>query len=128
MKKEKLHLEYFLNATSKNMIWSSISTPAGLEEWFADKVISDDKTVFFQWGKTEKRTAEIMAIRILSFIRFRWLDTDCEREYFEFKMVYNEITGDHLLEITDFAPSDEADDQVELWNSQVEKLKRTYGY
>jgi hypothetical protein len=128
MEKEKLHLEYLLNATSKSMIWSSISTPAGLEGWFADKVISDDKTVFFQWGKTEKRTAEIMAVRAFSFIRFHWLDADYEGEYFEFKMVYNEMTGDYLLEITDFAPLDETDDQMELWNSQVEKLKRTYGY
>jgi uncharacterized protein YndB with AHSA1/START domain len=128
MKKEKLHLEYLLNATSKNMIWSSISTPAGLEGWFADKVTSDDKTVSFQWGKTEKKTAEIMAIRAFSFIRFRWLDADHEQEYFEFKMVYNEITREHLLEITDFAPLDETNDQMELWNSQVEKLKRTYGF
>jgi uncharacterized protein YndB with AHSA1/START domain len=128
MEKEKLHLEYLLNATSKNMIWSSISTPAGLEEWFADKAISDDKTVSFQWGKTEKRIAEIMAIRAFSFIRFRWLDADHEREYFEFKMVYSEITGDYILEITDFVPSDETGDQMDLWNSQVGKLKRTYGY
>ena len=44
MKKEKIHLEYLLNATSKNILWSAISTPTGLEDWFADKVVSDDKT------------------------------------------------------------------------------------
>ena len=27
MKKEKIHLEYFLNATSKNILWEAISTP-----------------------------------------------------------------------------------------------------
>ena len=40
MKKEKIHLEYLLNATSKNILWSAISTPTGLEDWFADKVVS----------------------------------------------------------------------------------------
>ncbi len=55
MKKEKIHLEYLLNATSKNILWSAISTPTGLEDWFADKVVSDDKTVTFCWGKTEQR-------------------------------------------------------------------------
>ena len=50
MKKEKIHLEYLLNATSKNILWSAISTPTGLEDWFADKVISDDKIVEFHWG------------------------------------------------------------------------------
>ena len=54
MKKEKIHLEYLLNATSKNILWSAISTPTGLEDWFADKVISDDKIVEFHWGKTER--------------------------------------------------------------------------
>jgi len=54
MKKEKIHLEYLLNATSKNILWAAISTPTGLEDWFADKVVSDDKIVEFHWGKTEQ--------------------------------------------------------------------------
>lgn len=66
MKKEKIHLEYLLNATSKNILWAAISTPTGLEDWFADKVISDDKIVEFHWGKTEQRKAEITAIRSFS--------------------------------------------------------------
>ena len=51
MKKEKIHLEYLLNATSKNILWAAISTPTGLEDWFADKVVSDDKIVEFHWGE-----------------------------------------------------------------------------
>lgn len=128
MKKEKIHLEYLLNATSKNILWSAISTPTGLEDWFADRVQSDDKTVIFYWGKTEQRQASIIAIRAYSFIRFRWLDDENEREYFEIKMNNNELTGDYVLEITDFADSDEVDDLKELWDSQVGKLRRTCGF
>nr|WP_320057441.1 START-like domain-containing protein [uncultured Bacteroides sp.] len=128
MKREKLHLEYLLNATSRNIIWSAISTPTGLEGWFADKVVSDDKIVTFHWGKTEKREAEIIAIRAYSFIRFRWLDDENERDYFEFKMTNNELTGDYVLEITDFAPLDEMDDQKELWDSQIDTLRRSGGF
>ena len=106
MKKEKIHLEYLLNATSKNILWAAISTPTGLEDWFADKVISDDKIVEFHWGKTEQRKAEITAIRSFSFIRFRWLDDEYEREYFELKMTNNELTNDFVLEVTDFAVVD----------------------
>ena len=83
MKREKIRLEYLLNATSKNILWSAISTPTGLEDWFADKVVSNDKIVEFHWGKTEQRDAEITAIRAYSFIRFRWLDDENERDYFE---------------------------------------------
>lgn len=128
MKKEKIHLEYLLNATSKNILWSAISTPTGLEDWFADKVQSDDRTVTFCWGKTEQRQASIIAIRAYSFIRFHWIDDENERDYFEIKMNYNELTGDYVLEITDFADADEANDLKELWDSQVGKLRRTCGF
>lgn len=128
MKRERIHLEYMLNATAKNVIWSSISTPSGLENWFADKVISDDKIVTFCWGKTEKREAEIIAIRAFSYIRFRWTDDENEREYFEIRMNNNELTNDYVIEVTDFADADEVDDLTELWDSQIDTLKRTCGF
>ena len=51
-----------------------------------------------------------------------------ERDYFEIKMSYNELTGDYVLEITDFSEADEEDDLKELWDSQVSKLRRTCGF
>lgn len=128
MKKEKIHLEYLLNPTSKNLIWSAISTPSGLEDWFADKVISNDKIVTFFWGKTEKRQAEIVAIRSFSYIRFRWLDDENERDYFEIRMTNNELTNDYVIEVVDFAYPDETEDLRELWNSQIDTLRRVYGF
>lgn len=128
MERKKIHLEYLLNATPKSILWSAISTPTGLEGWFADRVQSDDKIVDFFWGKTEKRTAEIVAVRAYSFIRFRWLDNEIPREYFELKMTNSELTNDFVLEITDFAAANEVDDVRELWESQVETLRRTCGF
>ena len=123
MKREKIRLEYLLNATSKNILWSAISTPTGLEDWFADRVVSNDKIVEFHWGKTERRDAEIIAIRAYSFIRFRWLDDENERDYFEIKMNFNELTNVFVLEITDFAEPDEVEDMKEFV-----KLRRTCGF
>ena len=128
MERERIHLEYLLNATSKNILWNAISTSVGLEGWFADKVLSDNKTVTFRGGKTEERKAEIVAIRAYSFVRFRWLDSDIPHEYFELKMTNNELTNDFVLEITDFVDAADANDTRELWNSQVETLRRTCGF
>lgn len=128
MDRKKIHLEYLLNATSKSILWSAISTPTGLEGWFADRVQSDEKKVAFFWGKTEKREAEIVAMRAYSFIRFHWLDDENERDYFELKMSNSELTNDYVLEITDFADADEVTDLEELWESQVETLRRTCGF
>ena len=127
MKKEKIHIEYILDSASKNIIWGAISTPTGLENWFASKVKAEDKIYTFSWGKTETRQAELINIRIYSFIRFRWLDEEDPKAYFEIKMNYNELTGEHILEITDFAEPDEIEDQKGLWNSEIETLKRTCG-
>ena len=126
--RKKVHLEDLLNATSKNILWSVISTPTGLEGWFADKVQSDDKKVTFCWGKTERRTAEIIAMRAFSFIRFRWDDAEFPKEYFEIKMTNSELTNDFVLEITDFAAEEDAEDVRELWESQVETLRRACGF
>ena len=64
----------------------------------------------------------------LSFIRFRWLDDEYEREYFELKMTNNELTNDFVLEVTDFAAADEVKDLRELWDSQVDTLRRTCAF
>lgn len=128
MEMQKIHLQYPLNATSKTILWNAISTPSGLEGWFADGVQSDNKTVTFFWGKTESRSAEIIAVRAYSFIRFRWTDLKNSRDYFEFRMSNSELTNDFTLEIIDFAAENEVDDMRELWDSQVETLRRVCGF
>ena len=128
MEREKVQIEYPLNATSRSILWSAISTPQGLEGWFADRVDSNDKVLTFHWGKHESRSAEIIGQRMFSHTHFRWLDDPNEQEYFELKMNYSELTNDYVLEITDFTSADEADDLQELWDSQVDTLRRTCGF
>ena len=127
MGKEKIRMEYMLKAGSPNIVWSIISTPTGLETWFADKVSVKDKIYTFQWGKTEKREAEVTNIRSNSFIRFHWLDDEERKSYFELRMLYNELTEDLILEITDWAEPDEIEDIKDLWDSDIEKLRRVSG-
>ncbi len=127
MGKEKIRMEYMLKAGSPNIVWSIISTPTGLETWFADKVSVKDKTYTFQWGKTEKREAEVTNIRSNSFIRFHWLDDEEKRSYFELRLIYNELTEDMMLEVTDWAEPDEIEDMRGLWDSEIEKMKRVSG-
>ena len=124
--KRKIHIEYPLNPSSGTIIWNAISTPAGLERWFAEMVTKNDRKFTFQWGKTETREAEVINYRTEYFIRFHWLDEE-NKTYFELKIQYNELTTDHVLEVTDFAESGEEEDARDLWNSQVDTLKRVFG-
>ena len=127
MEKEKIKMEYMLKGGSGNIIWNIISTPSGLETWFADKVTAKNKTFTFQWGKTEIREAELINCRTNNFIRFHWLDDEESKSYFELRIAYNELTEDLMLEVTDWAMPDEIEDLKDLWESDVEKLKRISG-
>ena len=49
------------------------------------------------------------------------------RTFFELKIYYIELTNDHTLEITDFAEEGEEDDLTNLWDSQIEELRRVCG-
>ena len=124
--KTKIQIEYALNPASGNILWATISTPSGLQRWFADRVTRDGKIFTFQWGKTELRQAELINSRQDLFVRFRWRD-ERDRSYFELKIVYNELTQDHILEVTDFAEPGEEEDVVNLWNSQIETMRRVCG-
>ena len=127
MGKEKIHMEDMLKAGSGNIVWSIIGTPSGLETWFADRITVDDKVFTFHWGKTEQREAELTHLRANSFIRFHWLDDEDKKSYFELRISQNELTDDLMLEVTDWAEADEIEDLQDLWDSEIEKMKRVSG-
>ena len=127
MGKEKIHMEYMLKAGSGNIVWSIIGTLSGLETWFADKVTVQDKIFTFHWGKTEHREAEMTHMRTNNFLRFHWLDEEDKKRYVELRLSQNELTDDLMLEVIDWAESDEVEDLQDLWDSQIEKMKRVSG-
>ena len=127
MGKEKIKMEYMLKGGTEGIVWSIISTPSGLETWFADKVTTKEKTYTFHWGKTEKRVAELIQCRTESHIRFHWADDEDRKSYFELRLVYNELTEDLMLEVTDWAEPGEAEEVKDLWDSDIEKMKRVSG-
>ncbi len=125
MSKEKIFLEYPMKGSAV-MIWRYIGTTAGLSPWFADKVECIDRTYNFYWGKTEKKVAHLISQRNGVYVKFRW-DDESPNTFFEMRISYNELTRENTLEIIDFADKDEIEDQKELWNSQIENLRRQSG-
>ena len=125
--KRKTQIEYPLNPSSSVIIWNAISTTAGLERWFADRVTKEGKTYTFRWGKTETRQAIVVNSRpeVCDFLH--GLDYEEAVQGGVLKIHYNELTTDHSLEITDFAEPGEEEDVRSLWDSQIETLKRVFG-
>lgn len=126
MKKEKFHIEYIFDKVSRRSLWNHLTTPPGLSSWFADDVLIDDKVYTFCWNKDEQQ-AEVVDLKPEISIRYRWTDEDSEHAYFEFIIHTVELTGATALEITDFAEPGEKKDSIDLWDTQVEELKRTLG-
>lgn len=123
--KQKLELEYTINSSPK-VLFNRLSTAGGLSEWFADNVNVKGETFTFIWGESEQ-IAELILKKDNKYVRFRWIDEEEEKFYFEFKVNIHELTGDVALLITDFAEKDELDDTIELWNTQIAKLKHVLG-
>ncbi len=123
--KQKFELEYPMH-TSPEILFTRLSTPGGLAEWFADDVNLDGKIYTFFWGKTEQQAEAIMR-KDSKYIRFRWLDDNSGKTYFEFRIIRDDLTGDVSLLITDFSEEDEKNDSIDLWDTQIAKLKHAIG-
>jgi len=125
--KNKIELEYTINSSPK-VLFSRLSTPGGLSEWFADDVNQQSKVYTFIWEGTESK-AEVILKKENRYIRYRWLEDleNNDKSYFEFRIHQDELTGDVALMITDFAEDDEKDSTIELWNTQIAELKHSIG-
>lgn len=125
MSQKQLYTLEFLVRCSPSILYEFLATPAGLQEWFADKVDERDNIFSFTWnGVTDK--AEVVDKELDKFIRFHWLHLPKE-EYFEFRIEKSEVTNQTILVIKDFAEKKEVKDQSQLWDSQVKELFHRLG-
>ena len=124
--RSKFELEYNLNCSPK-VLFSRLSTPEGLGEWFADQVNVDGDLFIFYWNSSESK-ARLSALKENKMVRFEWLGMENEESnYFEFRINLEELTNELALIITDFAEAEEKEDSIYLWDSQINDLKRALG-
>jgi uncharacterized protein YndB with AHSA1/START domain len=123
-KKQLFTLEYPVRC-SPTILYEFLSSPSGLQEWFADKVDERDKVFSFSWnGSTDK--ADVLETELDKFIRFHWTHSPKD-EFFEFRIEKSEVTNQTVLIIKDFAEKKEIKDQSLLWGSQVKDLFHRLG-
>ena len=123
-KKQQYTLEYPVRC-SPGILYEFLSTPSGLQEWFADKVDERDGIFSFSWNGSDE-TAELLESEEDKYIRFHWSHAPKE-EFFEFSIEKSEITNQTILVIKDFADKKEIKDQSMLWDYQVKDLFHRIG-
>lgn len=121
--RQKITLEFGLKSSAK-MLFSYLSSPNGLAEWFADDVIYKDGYYLFIWDNETLR-AKMVANRENKLVRFKWDDDDSS--YLEFEILQDELTGDVALSVTDFALESELEDKKMIWHNQVDDLIHVLG-
>ncbi len=124
-KKQLFTLEYPVRS-SPTILFEFLSTPAGLGEWFADKVDESKEHVFSFFWKDSTQKAQLVDLQHDKFVRFHWLESPKE-EYFEFEIQKSEVTNQTILVIKDFAEKKEIKDQTQLWEYQIKDLFHRIG-
>lgn len=116
----------FISKASPAILYKFLTTPSCLVRWFCDSVDIDDETYTFSWDGSEE-----VAVLVEDYeeerLKFQWEDADSDDEYLEFKMYKSPITGETILEITDYADEGEEQETRDLWETQIDTLKREAG-
>jgi hypothetical protein len=60
-------------------------------------------------------------------VRFQWSHSESPEEFFELRIVVDEITKDVSLFVIDFAEEDEVEESKMLWDNQIDDLKHVLG-
>lgn len=125
--KVRYEIEFPINS-SPHLLYQYISTPSGLQEWFADTVNSRGEFFTFVWDDVEEN-ARLAAKKTGEKVKFKWVDKDKNdtEYYFELRILEDEITKDVSLMVVDFAEQDEMDEAKQLWENQISDLKHIIG-
>lgn len=123
--KTKFEIEYPLR-TSPKVLYKRLSSSTGLSEWFADDVTQQGNIFTFEWNGSKQRAEQIHQEKLES-VSYRWLSEDSEEHQFQFFLQVDEVTNSLSLIISDFAEEDEVDEAIELWDKQIDVLKRKLG-
>lgn len=121
---KRIELEYQIRS-SPSVLFSRLSTASGLAEWFSDNVLVEGSRYTFIWGKTSQ-SAELLAVRPMESVKFRWIDSD-EQAEFEFYIVLGEIIEDLSLMVVDMVEEGDEADNVKMWDSAINRLRKAIG-
>ncbi len=123
--KGKYEMEYIIRCPV-TLLYDFLTTPSGLQEWFADDVLLKDDLYTFNWDGQQQK-AQMLNAKIDNYLRFRWLDKP-EGTYVEFRITQDELTGEVSLTVTDFGENEE--DIItnrRLWDTQIQRLVKVMG-
>jgi len=132
MEKHLFTTEFEIRSSHK-VLYPYMSTAAGLEQWFAEKVtILPDGRFNFQWDG-ESHPAERTSHRLNKSVRFEFIedgksnDEANERNYVEMKLEVSDLTQSTYLRVVDYSQNMDEDELSALWGGLIDSLKEIVG-
>ena len=125
MQRVSFKLEFLFRA-SPAIVYKFLSTPGCLIRWFCDEVDIQGTQFTYSWDGSEE-VANVIEDIEAELLRFRWDHAETDEEYLEYALQKSPVTGETILEITDFCDEDEVEEQKQLWETQIQQLKRAMG-
>lgn len=123
--KIKYEMEFPMQV-SPSLLYTYISTPSGMSEWYADNVNSRGEFFTFIWEGSEEK-AKLLGKKSGERIKFRWMVDEGTEYFFELRIQVDGVTKDVALMVTDFAEDDEVEEGKLLWESMIGELKQILG-
>ncbi|ADQ16681.1 START-like domain-containing protein [Leadbetterella byssophila] len=125
MAKYKYVQEFPFRASPK-VLYNYISTPGGLQQWFADRVtLNSDNQFVFYWDDRD-HVADLTSSRLNKSSRFDFVGQDAGN-YLEFKFVTSELDNSTYLKVTDQSDNHDVDDLESMWTELIDNLKEIVG-
>ena len=119
-------LEFPISSSIK-VLYKRLSTPSGLSEWFANDVNIKNGVYTFYWDDSEQ-SAKLVSKKDNKFVKFKWLDSENSDDFFEFRIVVDDMTSDVSILITDLADDQEDLEEARLlWETQIDNLRSALG-
>lgn len=117
--------EEFPFKASPKLLYNFISSPGGLQQWFAQNVVIDrDQNYVLTWD--ERPHVATVTKKINKSTRFEF-HGDEEGNVLEFTLLQAELDGSTFLKVTDTSDNDDEEDLQELWEELIFKLKELVG-
>jgi uncharacterized protein YndB with AHSA1/START domain len=128
--KTRFVVEFPINASPK-ILFPYLATASGLSQWFCDDVrYVEGQRLNFIWDQ-DNHYAEISGQRLNRAIRFVFLNevrqSVPDANYLEFSLDSSQVTDEVYLRVVDYSSAHDSDEQQEMWEGLVAKLREQVG-
>jgi uncharacterized protein YndB with AHSA1/START domain len=129
MEKYKFVTEFELRSSPK-VLFPYISTPSGLEQWYAEKVtVLPDHRFDFQWDG-DSHIAKQTSLRVNKAVKFEFENTsedELDNDHVELKLEVSELTQTTFLQIVDYSGNKDVAELDSLWDGFIVNLREIVG-